>query len=230
MNSILINVFESIDWSKDLEFEPYTSPILGRSMLWRTVDRVCNLDYNEIYLNDTSKSEQYLQHLKDGVPWGCNISILNNENTTQEYDTLDLIWNSPKSFYNDIKKILCDGGLNYDLDPSWCDTPGVWETNGCHISENCKIIPPVYIGEGVIINDNTEIGPFVSIEKNSCILENTTVKNSYISENTVIKSNIYLNHFILNHLKLYNIENDVNLEATKDICVNQNNLFSSLVQ
>lgn len=53
------------------------------------------------------------------------------------------------------------------------------------ISENVKLIPPVYIGENTILNGNCEIGPFVSVGKD-CIIENSKIKNTVLWDKNLI--------------------------------------------
>ena len=55
-----------------------------------------------------------------------------------------------------------------------------------YTSENSKVIPPCYIGDGVVLK-NATVGPFVSIG-NETTLENCTVKNSIIQTQSVIKN------------------------------------------
>jgi len=51
---------------------------------------------------------------------------------------------------------------------------------------NSKIIPPCYIGEGVVLKDST-VGPFVSLGANS-LVENATIKNSLIQQKVTISN------------------------------------------
>lgn len=54
------------------------------------------------------------------------------------------------------------------------------------IKDDSEIIPPCYIGRGVVLN-NAKIGPNVSIG-DGCVIEDTTLKNSLIQTNTTIKN------------------------------------------
>ncbi|ULC59785.1 nucleotidyltransferase [Flaviramulus sp. BrNp1-15] len=65
--------------------------------------------------------------------------------------------------------------------------------------ENSKIIEPCFIGENVVLK-NTTIGPFVSVG-NSCVIENSNVKNSLIQTHTTIKNANLDNAMIGNHVK-----------------------------
>jgi len=67
-----------------------------------------------------------------------------------------------------------------------------------YTSENSKVIPPCYIGDGVVLK-NATVGPFVSIG-NETTLENCTVKNSIIQTQSVIKNATLDNAMIGNHV------------------------------
>jgi glucose-1-phosphate thymidylyltransferase len=63
--------------------------------------------------------------------------------------------------------------------------------------ENSEIIPPCFIGDGVVIK-NSVIGPFASIGKGT-IIEDSTLKNSIIQTSTTIKNAALDNAMIGNH-------------------------------
>lgn len=63
--------------------------------------------------------------------------------------------------------------------------------------DNATIIPPCYIGEGVILI-NATVGPNVSLGKGSKI-ENATIKNSLVQTHTTIKNATLDNAMIGNH-------------------------------
>jgi glucose-1-phosphate thymidylyltransferase len=69
--------------------------------------------------------------------------------------------------------------------------------------ENSKIIPPCYIGEGVVIKDST-VGPYVSLGDN-CSIENATITQSLIQNNTCIK-NAKLNEAMIGNHVTFNGE------------------------
>ena len=58
--------------------------------------------------------------------------------------------------------------------------------SGSAVQENSTIIPPCYIGEGVVLK-NATIGPNVSLGSNTKV-ENSTIKNSLVQNNTVIRN------------------------------------------
>ena len=68
-------------------------------------------------------------------------------------------------------------------------------------NKNTKLVPPIYIGENVIIKNST-IGPNVSIEDN-CIIENSKITNTLVQQNAVVKHGD-LNNSILGKHSQYN--------------------------
>ncbi len=61
---------------------------------------------------------------------------------------------------------------------------------------NSTIIPPCFVGEGAII-ENSVVGPYVSIGKNSSIID-SRVKNSIIQENTRVSQAVLENSMLGN--------------------------------
>ncbi len=217
-------------WQNDFTFNPYFKPVLGRSMLWRALDRVVALGYDEIYLLKNKKAKSVIDHLKKGSPWGVKIKIISESRVKNKMDVFEPKWQSAYNYFLDIKNILCDGGRKYDLDPSWCDSPGVWVNNGCEIPKSSKLIPPVYLGEGVVLGEDVCIGPFVTIEKNACVMDGCKITNSYLGEQTVLKSNIVLENVLLHKNKLCDFKRSVIINAPEDVSVDQALPFLTYVQ
>ena len=65
--------------------------------------------------------------------------------------------------------------------------------------ENSEIIPPCYIGKGVVLK-NSIVGPNVSIGEGS-LVENSTISDCLIQKNTVIKNAKLFGSMIGNHVK-----------------------------
>jgi len=63
--------------------------------------------------------------------------------------------------------------------------------------QNASIIPPCFIGEGVVLKNST-VGPFASIGQGT-IIEDSTVKNSIIQTHSLIKNATLDNAMIGNH-------------------------------
>lgn len=68
------------------------------------------------------------------------------------------------------------------------------------LNENSVLIPPVYIGENVLIR-NSVIGPYVSVGNNTKI-EQSVVMNSIIQENTLIENAQIANSMIGSFVKI----------------------------
>lgn len=75
--------------------------------------------------------------------------------------------------------------------------------------ENCLIIPPVYIGEGVKIK-NSKIGPNVSLGNNTEVT-NSNIDNSLIQNNTVINHGNLSNSMIGNSAQYYGVRREISL-------------------
>ena len=65
------------------------------------------------------------------------------------------------------------------------------------VTENSTIIPPCYIGEGVVLK-NATVGPNVSLGANSKV-ENATIKNSLVQNSSVIRNASLDNAMIGSH-------------------------------
>ncbi|NEM96890.1 sugar nucleotidyltransferase [Pontibacter burrus] len=74
---------------------------------------------------------------------------------------------------------------------------------------NSVVIPPVYIGENVVI-ENSVVGPHASIG-NSSILTNSIVSNSIVQENTSIKNGNITNSMLGNFVSYERSQSDLSL-------------------
>jgi len=73
------------------------------------------------------------------------------------------------------------------------------------VIENSSIIPPTFIGAGVVIR-NSVVGPYVSVGEKSSI-ENSIISNSIVQSHSKIRNRVMENSMVGNH---------VTLEATAD--------------
>jgi len=117
----------------------------------------------------------------------------------------------------DALQFLLDDGLNFisQVVDDWMDcgnkdilintTAKVLESldisNTSQNIDNSVIIPPVYIGKDVKIS-NSVIGPYVSIEDNSCVY-NSIIKSSMLLNSANIDNANFSNSIIGNFAKLY---------------------------
>lgn len=66
------------------------------------------------------------------------------------------------------------------------------------VSENVKLIPPVFIDENTIINGNCTIGPNVVVGKN-CIIENSDISNSVLWDKNIVNRCDFSNNILGNN-------------------------------
>ncbi|TND10101.1 MAG: glucose-1-phosphate thymidylyltransferase [Bacteroidetes bacterium] len=74
------------------------------------------------------------------------------------------------------------------------------ELTGNHKNENSVIIPPCFIGEGVVIR-NSVIGPHASIGNNT-VVENSVIRNTIVQNNSRISNAVVAGAMIGNHAEL----------------------------
>jgi len=67
------------------------------------------------------------------------------------------------------------------------ETSGIWIENEASISKKATLIPPLFIGNNVTIEDGTRVGPKVILSRNSHIKENTEIQESVVLENKIIR-------------------------------------------
>ncbi|QNO13922.1 nucleotidyl transferase [Alkalicella caledoniensis] len=65
---------------------------------------------------------------------------------------------------------------------------GVWIDEGTLVSNNAKLIPPVYIGKNCVINENSSIGPFTVIGNDCKIGPSASLKNTTLWNNCTFGS------------------------------------------
>ncbi|MBO6535668.1 MAG: glucose-1-phosphate thymidylyltransferase [Balneolaceae bacterium] len=125
-------------------------------------------------------------------------------------EALDNMINNGKVF----KTATVDEWLDCGTLPAWLETTGEILVKENHSFEaekypNTTIIPPVFIGDGVIIEGST-IGPKVSIEAGTSI-NNSTVENSIIRENAVIEDTETSGSTIGAHTQVKNVSGTIDI-------------------
>ncbi|MEX0723070.1 MAG: sugar phosphate nucleotidyltransferase [Gracilimonas sp.] len=113
-----------------------------------------------------------------------------------------------------FKTATVDEWLDCGTLPAWLETTGLItekEFNGVDESKypGSKIIPPVYIGEGVKI-ENSTIGPKVSIEDNT-VIKNSVVENSIIRDHATLEDVDTRGSTIGAHTTLKNVKGKVDV-------------------
>lgn len=155
------------------------------------------------YFKDGSQVKKEIKYLLDN-------HIVGHGDEYQLTDALDRMLKDNKVF----KSATVDEWLDCGTLPAWLDTTKVILEKEQHPYNeddytNTKIIPPVYIGDDVKL-ENCVIGPYVSIGqrteirdsvvKESIILEDCTISESNIDEST-----------IGNHVEGHHIQGEVHL-------------------
>ncbi len=123
---------------------------------------------------------------------------------------LDMMIKEGKVF----KTATVDEWLDCGTLPAWLETTGLItekEFNGVDESRfrETKIIPPVYIGEGVEI-ENSIIGPKVSIEANA-VIKNSSIKNTIIRNHAHLEKVETEGSTIGAHTSLKNVKGQVDV-------------------
>lgn len=135
------------------------------------------------------------EELKEEIKYLLDNDIRGKDNEYQLTDALDRLLQDDKVF----KSATVDEWLDCGTLPAWLETSQtILEKENHSFDENdhehTKIIPPVYIGENVELQ-NSVVGPYATVDNgstlkncvvsNSIVLENTTVTNSYLEKATI---------------------------------------------
>lgn len=215
--SILIETNPKSIWKNRTGEKDLLTPLMGRNLMERTMDRIAPKGYEHIYIKNPFNYYKLLALLDNGTPWGVNLSIFNKK---AEHHNLNIIrpnWINAQNIFEDLKTILCDGGINYDMLPSWPIKPGVWTNRGAQIHPSVKFKPPVYIGENVTISEGCTIGPFVSIEKESYLSEKIIAKNSLIYPNTFCSNSLNIQNCLVDQSNVFDLNRNVEYKVDKEI-------------
>ena len=141
-----------------------------------------------------------------------NELIQNNKTVKGEYQLTDALQNMMKDGImfkcKEIDKWLDYGNKNEFLKSMAIVLQNEYNNNVWAETEN-KIINPVCIGKNVKI-ENSVIGPFVSIEENSIVI-NSQINNSIIGNDTIIDRSNINNSIIGNYNKISNAKGILNI-------------------
>jgi len=75
--------------------------------------------------------------------------------------------------------------------------PGVRLSHHSRIHKTARLIPPVYIGEGVEIGAEATVGPFASLERGSVLGRGTTMRRSILLPWTIVGEDLSLENVIV---------------------------------
>ncbi len=155
------------------------------------------------YFKDGAELKKEIEYLLDN-------DIRGKGNEFQLTDALDRLLKDDKVF----KKATVDQWLDCGTLPAWLETSGIitkkeYEEVDKDRFPGTKIIPPVYIGDDVEL-ENCIIGPKASIAEGST-LKKCTVKNSLIQEHAQLEDCKIEDSTIGRHVELKNVDQEVHL-------------------
>jgi len=136
-------------------------------------------------------------------------------------EALDNMINNGKLF----KTATVDEWLDCGTLPAWLETTGEILEKENHSFDaskypNSTIIPPVFLGDNVII-ENSTIGPKVSIEAGSSI-KNSTVSNSIIRESAQLTSTELKDSTIGAHTNVENVSGNIDIGDHSSVSIGNN--------
>lgn len=150
------------------------------------------------------------EKLKEEIEYLLENDIRGHGREFQLTDALDRLLKNDNVF----KKATVDEWLDCGTLPAWLETSGIIvEKEFQEVDEDrftdTKIIPPVYIGEDVEL-ENCIIGPYASIAGGS-MLKKCTVKNSLIQEEASLHDCKIENSTIGRYVELRDVDQEVHL-------------------
>ncbi|NPD88374.1 MAG: NDP-sugar synthase [Asgard group archaeon] len=94
---------------------------------------------------------------------------------------------------------------------------GNWVGENCEIAESAKIIPPVVLGNNIVIDDNSIIGPYSVIHDKVRINQNSIIDHSVIWEESIIgKDSLVQNSVICDKFNLVDNSKIINYTAVSN--------------
>lgn len=155
------------------------------------------------YFREASDIKKEIEYLLEN-------NIRGHGDEYQLTDALDRMLKNNKIF----KKATVDEWLDCGTLPAWRETSAVILEKEQHPYneddyEDTRIIPPVYIGEDVEL-ENCTVGPNASIAE-GCSLKNTIVKNSIVRSHSTIEDSTIENSTIGRHVELKKVAKEVHL-------------------
>ena len=135
------------------------------------------------YFKEGEALRKEIQYLLDN-------NIIGHGDEYQLTDALDRLLKDGKTF----KSATVDEWLDCGTLPAWLDTSFIIEEKEFKgvdesLFKNSKIIPPVYIGEDVTIEQSV-VGPFASIGKGSTIKKSVVEKSIVLENSSITHSNL----------------------------------------
>ena len=207
--SVSIEDADSVVWLKEVEDPSRFGVAVEKDgkitdFVEKPEDPISNLAIIGVYyFKDGAELKKEIEYLLDN-------NIRGKGGEYQLTDALDRLLKDNKVF----KKATVDQWLDCGTLPAWRETSGIiTEKEYEEIDEDrfpgTKIIPPVYIGDDVEL-ENCIIGPNASIAEGSK-LKKCTVKNSLIQEHAELEDCNIDDSTIGRHVELKNVDQEVHL-------------------
>jgi glucose-1-phosphate thymidylyltransferase len=150
------------------------------------------------------------EDLKKEIKYLLDNKITGHGDEYQLTDALDRLLKKGNVF----KSASVDEWLDCGTLPAWLDTTKIIIDKENHTYDeskypNSKIVPPVYIGENVTI-ENSTVGPYASIGDGSKI-SNSSINNSIVLNQTSISDSAIINATIGNHVTVNDFKGETHL-------------------
>jgi glucose-1-phosphate thymidylyltransferase len=150
------------------------------------------------------------EDLKNEIKYLLDNKITGHGDEYQLTDALDRLLKKGNVF----KSASVDEWLDCGTLPAWLDTTKIIIDKENHTYDeskysNSKIVPPVYIGENVTI-ENSTVGPYASIGDGSKI-SNSSINNSIVLNETSISGSEIINSTIGNYVTVNDFKGETHL-------------------
>lgn len=219
------------------------APILGRSVLEYWIESLVPRGVTAITILASDRPHQIRQSLGDGARWGIQVAVLpqsrelSSEEARQLYRKTD-----DTNWLPETDAILAEnlpGFPEYPLFESYAGwfaalqafvphapspgrigvkelQPGIWIGLHSHIAAGAQLHAPCWIGENVVIAENTCLGPGAVIENHAVIERGAQIRHSSVGPDTFVGRNICLENSLAQGSIVVNWHNDSCLQVPDD--------------
>ncbi|MCB1212871.1 MAG: sugar transferase [Chlamydiia bacterium] len=169
-----------------------------------------------------SDSQAQLLYDSEGVWWGWGLfsrEVLCEIPKELDYEKLPLIIGSHKKvtvsgllsartfpeLLESNRRCLNNHGDELLLKKGHEQSSGIWLGKETSIHSSAQLLPPVFIGDGVEIEEGAKIGPYAIIE-NHCVIDcNSVVEHSMVFENSYVGIGLELRNMVVSQHTVYNM-------------------------
>lgn len=219
------------------------TPLLGRSVLEYWIESLVPLGVTEVLVLASDRPHEIRRALGQGARWGIQVTVLpqNRELSVAEARRLyreagdtnwlpgqdvilaeylpghpeQLLFESYAGWFAAIQ-----GFLPHAVTPGRIGVkevqPGIWVGLHTHVAEGAQLHAPCWIGENVVIAENTSIGPGAVIENHAVIERGVQIRHSTVGLDTFVGRNICLQNSLAHGSVVVNWENDSCLQVPDD--------------